>query len=172
MSSGFGRKGIDTALPPSRAIANTTARRAFTQAPVPDHDDGLSPEARAFIAAERARRSDEPSTGPAATEFASATAYRPAAARPSRSLLLAYVLWWFGSPIGAHRIYLGAYQSAAAMAALFCGGLLMLLVSPLLGIGLLVGWGGWHGVDFFLIPGLHRRYKASQPTTDLARVFA
>lgn len=41
----------------------------------------------------------------------------------AKSVMLAYLLWWFGAVFAAHRLCLGAYRSAAALAGLFWGGL-------------------------------------------------
>ena len=66
-------------------------------------------------------------------------------------MVKAYILWWFGPVFAAHRFYLGAYRSGAAM---------------------IIAWMIWCLLDAFLIPGLMRRYRASQSADTLAHVFA
>ncbi len=167
----FGRKGIEGAM----SGAGTLPAQRFgmaRQASAPD--DGLSPQARAFLAAERAERGvplhvQEDRTAQA---YASATALKPQSASGERSLILAYVLWWFCGPIGAHRFYLGAYRSGAAQPALFFGGLLVMLITPLPGIAMICGCMAWVVVDAFLIPGLRRQHSATLRTGEYSHVFA
>lgn len=72
-----------------------------------------------------------------------------------KSLLVAYLLWWFLGLLGAHRLYLGRIAS----------GILMLLVSVVSWVltFVLVGFIGvaliavWWLIDAFLIPGMVRR---------------
>ncbi|MEQ1725611.1 MAG: TM2 domain-containing protein [Sphingopyxis sp.] len=83
-------------------------------------------------------------------------------ARNPRSMLLAYVFWYFAAGVGAHRFYLGATQSAIIMLGMFWGGLAMMLVFPPLGLLGIFGWALWTIADLFLIPGLCRRYNEGQ----------
>jgi TM2 domain-containing membrane protein YozV len=46
-----------------------------------------------------------------------------------RSIIAAYVLWFFAGTIGLHRIYLGYRRSGLAMLALGAGGWLVVLVT-------------------------------------------
>jgi TM2 domain-containing membrane protein YozV len=167
MSQGFGRKGVVAGAPTQpRPTAFGVQRPAAL--PV---DDDLSPAARAFLAQERANRG--PSTEDVAARAAqSAIQYASPATKKGRSMIVAYVLWWFASPIGAHRFYLGANQSAFMMLALFFGSFVALFVAPLLGVAMLCAWGGWHFVDAFKIPGLMRRYRERFDDGDLRQVFA
>lgn len=100
-------------------------------------------------------------------------------------MMVAYVLWWFGPVFAAHRLYLGAYQSGAALAGLFWGGLALGAVMskkssiwvgsvamPPIGVVMIIVWLLWTLVDAFLIPGLMRKYRASQTSDGLAHVFA
>lgn len=72
-----------------------------------------------------------------------------------KSLLVAYLLWWFLGLLGAHRLYLGRTVSGVFM-------LLLSIVSWVLTF-VLVGFvgvaviGAWWLIDAFLIPGMVRR---------------
>jgi TM2 domain-containing membrane protein YozV len=74
-----------------------------------------------------------------------------------KSVMVAYVLWFFFGWLGAHRFYLKRIASAVVM-------LVLCLVSLPLTIAL-VGYLGlavvgiWALVDAFLIPGLTRDYN-------------
>jgi TM2 domain-containing membrane protein YozV len=74
-----------------------------------------------------------------------------------KSILVAYLLWWFFGMFGGHRFYLGRTESAVAM-------LIITLVSiPLMFvlIGFVTIWISaiWAIVDAFLIPGICRQYN-------------
>ena len=151
--------------------------------PAAPADQGLSPQARAFLAAERNRRSADPASKPSSA-YATAALLQPTSARAPKSLVVAYVLWWFGATFAAHRFYLGAFRSALAMAGLFWGGLLLgFLMSkqssivggvgvPPLWVLMIMAWFVWCFVDLFLIPGLRRRQAEGRATEGLATVFA
>lgn len=176
--TGFGRKG-------SPAAAEGTPRPQFGAARSVGHTDpGLSQQARAFLAAERARKGSEPAPAPLSA-FDSAALLQPTVAKPTKSLAVAYLLWWFGATFAAHRFYLGAFRSGAAMAALFWGGLsLGAMMSkkssmwvgdvavPPLWAAMLLAWMIWCFVDMFLIPGLRRRHAQADAKRSLATVFA
>ena len=88
-----------------------------------------------------------------------------------RTLLLAYVYWYFCAPIGLHRIYCGHKESGLAQLGLFFGGLVLALIWAPIGVLSLVAWLVWILADLFLIPGMMRRFKAEhQP--DFGAVFA
>ncbi len=174
----FGRKG-------SPAGTDRASRPPFGSAQVSaDTDPGLSPQARAFLAAERNR----PISGPAPvplSAYESAALLQPAVAKSPKSLALAYVLWWFGSPFAAHRFYLGAFRSASVMAGLFWGGLALGAVSsktsamwvgdvavPPLWAAMILAWFIWCFLDLFLIPGVRRRQAKVGSDRSLSKVFA
>ncbi|WP_237219800.1 TM2 domain-containing protein [Sphingomonas arenae] len=180
--TGFGRKG-------SVGGTDSSARQQFGAAqPVRQAtaaaDHGLSPQARAFLAAERSRKSSEPAPAPLSA-YESAALLQPTVAKPMKSLAVAYLLWWFGATFAAHRFYLGAYRSGAAMLGLFWGGLLLgavmsktssmwvgdVAVPPLWAAMILV-WMIWCVVDAFLIPGLRRRHAQVGANRSLSTVFA
>lgn len=186
MSGGFGRKGVGVGSPVARSPVrptNPAPRSAPAAAPT---DDGLSPEARAFIAAERARKpEDMRSSDPMASVAASAMRLAPSKAKPRRSMVVAYVLWWWGTPLAAHRFYLGAHRSALAMLGLFWGGLAIAAMMskqstswvgsyavPPSGIMMVLIWMVWALLDAFLIPGLMKQYRAANQTDELTHVFA
>ncbi len=182
MPGGFGRKGVvgEAAAPRSFGAPAMRAATPGTSAP----DGGLSPEARAFIAAERVRRAESLSSSDPVRSDAPVFRTAPKA-KPARTMLVAYVLWWWGAAFAAHRFYLGAYRSGAAMTGLFWGGLALGSVMskksslwigsyavPPFWAAMVIAWMLWCLVDAFLIPGLMRRYRAERQTEGLAHVFA
>jgi TM2 domain-containing membrane protein YozV len=132
----------------------------------------LSPQARAFLAAERGQPATPRPETRRMSAFESAALLQPVTAQPTKTLWLAYLLWWFAGPIGAHRFYLGAYQSGALMAALFVGGFAIALANAIAGAMLILFCLGWTLVDLFLIPGLRRRTVAPANGQALANVFS
>jgi TM2 domain-containing membrane protein YozV len=73
----------------------------------------------------------------------------------SRSVVLAYLIWFFLGYGGVHRMYLGHWISGFLMLAVFGVSLLLTLVFiGYLGLGLIMLW--WV-VDALLIPGMTRR---------------
>ncbi len=74
-----------------------------------------------------------------------------------RSLLIAYLLWFFLGVAAVHRFYAGRTGSAVLMLALLGGSLALL---PF-GIGLLTIWlwVAWLLLDAILLPGLISRYN-------------
>lgn len=183
MSGGFGRRGL--AAGAARTTGNPLGGRDRPAIPATSPDDGLSPLARAFLAAERARGTQAPaSAAPAFTAAAPATRLPQARPKADRSMLLAYVMWWFGAFVAAHRFYLGAYRSAFALLGLFWGGLLIAgmmskkstlwiggIAVPPPGVAMMLIAILWVVVDVFLIPGLTRRYRERQRSEALAHVF-
>lgn len=186
MSGGFGRKGVLASAPVPRGFGAATGPVPRAAAPVADPGDGLSPAARAFLAAERARGVNQtPANDPVASATASAMRLAPTKPKRDRSMMVAYVLWWFGAFLAAHRFYLGAHRSALAQLGLFWGGLAIAammskksslwiggLAVPPPGIMMILICVVWVILDIFLIPGLMRRYRAAQRGENLAHVFA
>ena len=85
-----------------------------------------------------------------------------------KSLLVAYVLWFFLGYIGAHRFYLGRPVSGVIMLALSAVTLLLTFVSfGVLGF-LWVVVGLWWLIDALLIPGI----AAGRNTRIADRVFS
>lgn len=85
-----------------------------------------------------------------------------------KSLLVAYVLWFFLGYVGAHRFYLGRPISGVIMLAFSAVTLLLTLVSfGVLGF-LWFAVGLWWLIDALLIPGI----AASRNTRIADRVFS
>ncbi len=174
MAGSFGRRGLDSAsagmsggttpvFGAARGPASAQPASAQPATPQPASvvgDDGQSPQMRAFLAAERAARGADHEPG--VSDVALSTSRKLAAVGGGRqvSMLLAYVLWYFGAAIAAHRFYIGATQSALIMLGLFFGGLALMLVWPPLGLVSLAAWGLWVLADVALIPGLVRRARS------------
>ncbi len=76
------------------------------------------------------------------------------AIRGDKSMLLAYVLWFFLGSLGIHRFYLGATRSAIIILILTILSVVLSVVGvgPLLGLVVII----WLIVDIFLIPGMVR----------------
>ena len=87
----------------------------------------------------------------------------------ARSSSLAYVLWFFLGPFGAHRFYLGRVGSGIGMLVLFwLGAFTAVLV---VGWVFLLAYGVWWIVDVFLIPGMvdaDRRIKRTQIANEIS----
>ncbi len=115
----------------------------------------------------------------------SALRWAPEKPKSERKLWIAYVLWWFATPLAAHRFYLGAYRSGLAMFGLFWGGLAIAAVMskqsslsiggyfmPPPGIAMVLVWMLWALLDVFLIPGVRRRHAQPQQARELSAIFA
>jgi TM2 domain-containing membrane protein YozV len=190
MSGGFGRKGVVAGAPVARTMGSgmsSAMGNPRSSPPASGPEAGLSPAARAFLAAERSRGADErrPADQPTMSAAESAMRFAPTKSKSDRSMVVAYVLWWFGAMLAAHRFYLGAYRSALAQLGLFWGGLAIASVMskkssvwigsvavPPPGIMMILACMIWVLLDIFLIPGLMRRYRATQQRDDLTHVFA
>ena len=84
-------------------------------------------------------------------------------AKPQKSLLLAYVLWWFAGAISAHRFYLGAFQSACVQLGFFVFGLAFVFMGEpwaFLGAFLFVVWAIWILADVFFTYRVHSKLSA------------
>lgn len=176
MASSFGRRGLASpAGNTSSGAATFGSARNFGAgfdhgSDDRDPEDEYSPQMRAFLAEERKSRGA--GMEPGISEIAARTSIKPKAAKSgaagtNRSMVLAYVLWYFAAAIAAHRFYLGAIQSAIAMTALFWVGLLTMYFVPSLGLVLFGGWFIWAIVDMFLIPGMVRATRAAPDMTDV-----
>lgn len=170
---GFGRKGLgEGAAPPQRGVI--PAQRA------PSVDSEMAAKRAAFIAAERARQLDgdfperagedhHPDYSERTEDLLRQTPYRTAAGK-KKSLMLAYVYWYFAGPVSAHRFYLGETSSAIKQSgAFFCGLIVMTIgffaqshaitVGGVISICLAFGW---IMLDMFYLPGLCRKANAVQ----------
>jgi TM2 domain-containing membrane protein YozV len=91
--------------------------------------------------------------------------------RAERTLLLAYVLWFFTGGFGGHRHYLGRHGSAWAQMGVYWVGVAICISAIfgmnalMLGVGIVIagGAGWWMIIDAFLIPRMVRDYN-QQPT--------
>ncbi len=174
--SGFGRKGLEGQPSPGFAQhpaqggldgLRNTARGPFQTQP---RDGDMSRKLDAFVAAERAQRSQGGISEAAAS-------YRNTD-RPERSLMMAYLLWFILAQVSAHRFYLGAYRSAFAQVGLFAFWLLLALgtpsgaynvMGPILAIAV-IGWALWVLGDVFFIHRIHR--NLCRKPGEVATVFA
>lgn len=99
---------------------------------------------------------------PGAAANAAATAHHDAQAMMrydanKKSVVVAYILWFFFGIVGAHRFYLKRTGSAVAMLAIFVVSIVLSVVGiGFLGYGVL---GLWVLIDAFLIPGMTRDYN-------------
>jgi len=69
-----------------------------------------------------------------------------------KSVLVAYLLWWFFGSLGAHRFYLGKTASAVTMLVITLVSIPAMLI--LIGFVGIAAVGIWWVVDAFLIPGI------------------
>lgn len=150
-AQGFGRKGV-----PAGSAAAAPAPMPRPSAPAAVRRDPYAEPNAAFVAQER----------PDAAEHASTLAWDvPTSGRSwNKSLLIAYLLWFFVGGVGGHRFYCrrnvsGALQAVIELVAT-CG-----MVIPPYNMRV---WGPlmlfqcvWFLVDAFLIPGMCRRPPAA-----------
>jgi TM2 domain-containing membrane protein YozV len=169
--SGFGKKGIGQTTPGH--MPRPASRAGLGNMPRADEPQ-LSSQAMAFLANERTRTQQErprpmeagisdvaEQTYKARGQGGGQTFVNPTA---KKSLLLAYVLWYFVGAFAAHRFYLRAHQSAWTMLGMFWGGVILSMATG-------SGWPitltvlsiGWMVLDLFLIPGLARRANGPRP---------
>lgn len=80
-----------------------------------------------------------------------------------KSLVVAYLLWFFLGSLGGHRFYAGKTGSAIGMLILFILGFVLSAVG--VGAFLLAVLGIWVIVDAFLIPGWIRKKNTLLATT-------
>jgi TM2 domain-containing membrane protein YozV len=73
----------------------------------------------------------------------------------AKSVLIAYLAWFFLGYGGVHRMYLGRWLSGLLMLAIFGLSLLLTVVGVgYIGLGVIILW--W-ALDALLIPGITRR---------------
>ena len=75
-----------------------------------------------------------------------------------KSVVAAYLLWFFFGPFGGHRFYAGKIGSAVAQLLLFIFGIILSIV--VVGFLLLIPLGIWVLIDAFLIPGWIRNQNS------------
>ncbi len=174
MATGFGRKGLSAE--DLAAVVPTGFGRARVDQP--SGGDERSPQLLAFLAAERAQRTSEPGLSeiaettprgamPSAERIPSGSAPVAIVQEPERLMIIAYVLWWFAAPLGAHRHYCGAHMSGFVQMGVWIAALGIMLFAAaansmagvVLGLAVLVGAGLWFVADAFLIPGMLRQFN-------------
>lgn len=76
-----------------------------------------------------------------------------------KSLLIAYLLWWFLGGLGVHRFYLGHTSSGVIMLLLFVFSCVLTIIA----VGLLgfVVLGLWWLIDAFLLPSMVTRHNVA-----------
>ena len=74
-----------------------------------------------------------------------------------KSAAVAYVFWFFLGAFGAHRFYLGATGSGAALLIVTLASFLLMVLA----VGFLTIWisAVWVFVDLVLIPGIARKHN-------------
>ncbi|MBC7986148.1 MAG: TM2 domain-containing protein [Sphingomonadaceae bacterium] len=90
----------------------------------------------------------------------------------SKSMTMAYLIWFLLGQTGAHRFYLGRMTSGAIQLGLWVVNItLMLSMNPLSIFGLIVA-GIWVIGDAFLIPGMVRETNGALRPSQVAQAFA
>lgn len=74
-----------------------------------------------------------------------------------KSLLVAYLLWWFLGMFGAHRLYMGRIGSGVALLLISVFSFLLMVV--LIGFVTIFISFIWWLIDAFLIPGMVRDWN-------------
>lgn len=166
--SGFGKKGLDAGHGGTiRQSAGFGQAIPAQRMPPQAAYDPMAAQREAFIAAERARRMNEPDQrpwdepaqrSPGLSSYAQDYPNSRPVVQQSRSLAVAYILWFILGQLSVHRFYLGATTSAIVQVSLFFGSLLILFIFPPMGLIGFVGWVLWILADVFLMPGLHRAF--------------
>ncbi|QFT77305.1 TM2 domain-containing protein [Erythrobacter sp. THAF29] len=87
----------------------------------------------------------------------------------SRSLGIAYVLWFILGQLSIHRFYCGQTETAWSQVTLLFASVVMIFIYPIMGFVAFICWVLWIFADLFLIPGMLRRFKRQH---DYNGVFA
>jgi TM2 domain-containing membrane protein YozV len=160
---------------PRPAFGMAPARPGLAPAPPSaDPQDEMAARRAAFVAAERARKTEAQRAETLALGLA-ASAPKPRGpswvSRREKSMIVAYCFWFFGGTLGGHRLYLGFIGSGMLQAGLWFGSLLLMLRAPIPGLVGLAANFIWVIVDAFLIPGLYRRVKEAAQRRTIGAVF-
>lgn len=94
-----------------------------------------------------------------------------------KSMLLAYILWFFFCNISAHRLYIGGFKLALPQFGLLVISGILLFVGTVAGsVGLgalpIIIWLLWVLGDVFLIPGMCRKANEVRSPQEMASHFA
>jgi len=141
--------------------------RAFDPAPGGATDD-LAARRAAFLAEER-ERPKEQAPGDEAWRPASAAG---AGRLRGKSRATAYLLWFFGGGISAHRFYLGYPISGAIQASFLPINWALIVSGSLWALATMTLGGLWILADAFVIPSLHRDANAKLQQNAFRSVFA
>lgn len=126
-------------------------------------DSALAARRAAFLAKERARPKEP---APGGESWRTAGGFKP------KSRSRAYLLWFFGGGLSAHRFYLG-YPISGAIQASFLPINWALIVSGSLWAFATMFFGGlWILADAFVIPSLHRDANSKLQQNAFRSVFA
>jgi len=143
-------------------------------------NDALAAQRASFVAAERARPANFRLQCPGKEENSLSRQPVGVIKVNAKSLLVAYALWFFASPVSAHRFYLGAWQTACFQAGGWISGWLIILLNStgkpngdaFIGAMIMIGVSLWILADAFLIPGLKRKHEQRQSQAHIAYAFS
>lgn len=180
-AGGFGRKGLNNGPQARPDIRSGGFGRAGTPAAPQASTPPSSLEEFRAAEHERARRrmfddiryhTVDSAEYPAAVDDLNRQQHFHAPGGKRKSLLLAYVYWYFAGLISAHRFYLGDTRMAIMQCSGFVAGLAVLWLFgvvlkfqpfAMLGIAIMGATFLWVLVDMFLIPGICRRANDDAP---------
>lgn len=177
--TGFGRKGAtDASMAQKRAAFIASERQnAFAGGPQP----GAMRDALKTQTLRSAAVGGSMTDAGITPEQARAAMGIQASSRPEKSLMLAYVLWFFACAVSAHRFYLGAVQSALVQMGFYLGGWVIIYLSLgtkqwgssfYLGAFLVMIGSVWMLIDLFLIPGIRNRMDRKYRAEEFNTVFS
>jgi hypothetical protein len=144
------------------------------------HNDALAAQRASFVAAERARSTNLQIQSPGKADTSPNQQPIRVIKVNEKSLLVAYALWFFASPISAHRFYLGAWQTACFQAGGWISGWLIIMLNStgkpygdaMFGVLTMIGVSLWILADVFLIPGLKHKQEQRQSQAHIAYAFS
>jgi len=161
----FGRKGMGNGLPragasPRRPVFGAAPRAPAVQtAAAPSREEEMAARRAAFLAEERARKTEEGETaepGSLSPPDLPRVASGPIVIR-EKSLGAAYALWFFAGTVSAHRFYLGRPVSAVIQVSLWISIWAMILSQNYAAVFAMMAAGLWILADGFLIKSMHRQ---------------
>ena len=78
-----------------------------------------------------------------------------------RSLVVAYIMWYFADVLGIHRGYCGSAETGWYQFGLFVGSIVISVIFLPLGLLGFLAWAIWLFADLFMMPGMMKRFKAA-----------